>query len=167
MPGSNVDGQICVNVPHGGRSLKFFVTSIQLRAAVLRVPELAVVGAGPDQALLDLRVLDVPDDLAGVLAEVVADDAAVRDDARRILRREIRAELGPRLAAVGRLQDQLAAVEHVVRDRTDRSPSAPSSGSGTSLRSAASRARPSTARSSARCRCARPSASPCCRSSDA
>src|SRR4029453_4588956 len=29
VPGSNVDGQICVNVPHGGRSLKFFVTSVQ------------------------------------------------------------------------------------------------------------------------------------------
>src|SRR3954470_20417981 len=29
VPGSNVDGQICVKVPQGGRSLKFFVTSIQ------------------------------------------------------------------------------------------------------------------------------------------
>src|SRR5437870_8600658 len=27
VPASNVDGQICVNVPHAGRSLKFFVTS--------------------------------------------------------------------------------------------------------------------------------------------
>src|SRR4030095_9713372 len=75
-------------------------------AVVFRVPELAVVGAGPDQSALDLRVLDRPDDFAVVLAQVVADQTAVGDDARWILRREIRAELGPRLAAVRRLQDQ-------------------------------------------------------------
>src|ERR1051326_4481747 len=29
VPASNVDGQICAKVPHGGRSLKFLLTSFQ------------------------------------------------------------------------------------------------------------------------------------------
>ena len=70
----------------------------------------------------------------------------------------------PRLAAVGGLQDQLTAVQDgVVIERIDRHRRGPVAAVLRS-RSAANRARPSTARSIAPCRCARPSASPCCRS---
>ena len=95
MPASKRDGSILRIVPHAGRPVMFFVTSFQLRAAVVRVPDLAVVGPGPDEALLDLRRRDGEDDLAVELAEVVADDAARRDDAARVLRREVRADDGP------------------------------------------------------------------------
>ena len=83
-------------------------------SAVPTVPDLAVVGAGPDKPLLDLGVRDREHDLAIELAEVVAHDAARGDNARRILGGEIRAQFLPRLAAVAGLENELAAVENVV-----------------------------------------------------
>jgi hypothetical protein len=104
-----------------GQVLEILCDVDPVRAAVLRVPELAVVRAGPDQSALNLRVLDVPHDLAVVLSKVVADDPAVRDHAGRVLRRQIRTQLGPRLSAVGRFENELTAIQHSgVIERIDR-----------------------------------------------
>ena len=108
VPASNVDGQICVNVPHAGRPVMFFVTSIQLPLAPPSFVYQSLPSFVPAQieALLNRRRRDREHDFAVELAEVVADDAAGRDDVRRILRREIRAELRPRLPLVRRLEDR-------------------------------------------------------------
>src|SRR5205823_2168484 len=91
------------------------------RAAVARVPDLAVVRAGPDEAALDLRRRDREHQLAVELAEVVLDDAARGDDTRRVTRGEVGAEDLPRLPPVVRLEDDLAAVVHrLVVERVDR-----------------------------------------------
>ena len=90
-------------------------------AAVARVPELAVVGAGPDQPLLHLRRRDREDHLGRELAQVVADDAAGRNDAAGVLRGEIGADDAPALsAAVGVEDDVAAVVDVVVIERIDR-----------------------------------------------
>src|SRR6185437_6630690 len=79
-------------------------------AAIAGIPNLAVVGAGPDQALLNLRRGNGEDHLAIELAAVIADQAARGDDAARIVRGKIRADDATCLARVGRLEDYLAAV---------------------------------------------------------
>ena len=58
----------------------FFVTFVPMRAAVLRVPDLSVVGAGPDQILSERRRRDREDHFAIKLAQIVADDPAGRND---------------------------------------------------------------------------------------
>ncbi len=94
---------------------------LALRLRVFRVPHLAVVGAGPQQALLDRRVGQRPHQRAEILAEVVLHDAAARDDQRRIARGQVRAELRPRMTLVRRAQHHLAAVQHAVGiERIDR-----------------------------------------------
>src|SRR6185295_190523 len=87
---------------------------IPFRAAVLRVPDLAIVRTGPDDSPFHVRRRDREDHRRRELPEVVADDAAGRDDLGWILRREIRADHGPALATVGRPEDDVAAVIHVV-----------------------------------------------------
>src|SRR5439155_25348425 len=90
-------------------------------AAILRVPDLAVVRAGPDQAALDCGRRNREDHLAVELAQVVPDDAAGRDDPRGIAGGEVGADHGPALPAVGRFGDHLAAiVDRVVIERVDR-----------------------------------------------
>ena len=84
-----------------------------VRATVFRVPKLSVVRARPDQSLLNLRVLNVPEHLAGILSEVVAHESAVGHDSRGILGREIRTEFRPRLTTAIGLQDQLTSVQDV------------------------------------------------------
>src|SRR5437879_400593 len=64
--------------------------------AVFCVPNLAVVGAGPDEPLLDLRRCDRKDDFAVVLPEIVSDDATGGNDMSWILGRQIRAGARPR-----------------------------------------------------------------------
>ena len=94
---------------------------VPLLAAVARVPDLAVVGAGPDQPFLHFGCRDREDHFRRELTQVVADDAARRDDAGGILRREIGADDAPALAAAVRVEDDVAAVvDVVVIERIDR-----------------------------------------------
>ena len=135
-----------------------------VRAAVARVPHLAVVRAGPDQPAQHRRRRDREHDLAVELSEVVADDAAGRDDAAGILRRQIGADHLPALAAVRRLRrspgsrSTRSSVERIEGER--RRPVAAVLGVG---RRRVERDHPRR-RSSARCPASRPSASACCRS---
>src|SRR5450755_2296328 len=80
--------------------------------AFLCVPDLAVVGAGPDEALLNIGRSDGENHLAIELAEIVADDSPRGDDTAGILRRQVRADHAPTGAAVGGPEDNLAAVVH-------------------------------------------------------
>ena len=94
-------------------------------AGVARDPDLAVVGAGPHDALLRARRRNRRHHGAVELTEVVADDAAGELDAAGIARRQVRADDFPALAAIARAEDHLAAeVDRVVEpvDRERRRP---------------------------------------------
>ena len=83
--------------------------------AVERVPDQSVVGPGPDEAAPDLRRGNGEHDLAVELPEVIADDAAGRDDAAGVLRRQVGTDDAPGLALIAGLEDDLAAVIHRFR----------------------------------------------------
>ena len=85
-----------------------------VRAAIFRVPDQTIVRARPNQTFLNFRGRDRKHDFAVELTEVVLDDAARRDDAARVLRREIGADGAPALTAVRSREDHLAAVIHLV-----------------------------------------------------
>src|SRR5262249_48841602 len=70
--------------------------------AVLGVPDTPVVGAGPDESLLDLRWCDCENHLAVELPEVVADDASRWAEVCRVPRGQIRADDRPAVAGIGR-----------------------------------------------------------------
>src|SRR5258708_3031777 len=90
-------------------------------AAILRVPDLAVIGAGPDQALLDAGRSNGENHFPVKLSEIVPDDSSRRNDAAGILRREFRADYAPTDAAVGGPENHLASVVHgVVVERIKR-----------------------------------------------
>ncbi len=94
---------------------------VPMRAGIARVPDLPVVGAGPDQSLLDRRRGDREYHFTIKLPEVIAYDSARRPVARRVLRRKIGADDGPALSAVARFEDYLATViDGVVIERIDR-----------------------------------------------
>src|SRR3954453_5609078 len=98
LAGSKGGGAEWLELAPRRQVLEVLADVVPVTAVVLRVPELAIVGAGPDQAALDLRVLDRPDHFVFVLAKVVADQTAVGHHVCRILRRQIRGRLGPGLA---------------------------------------------------------------------
>ena len=83
VPASKFDGSIFVIDAPGRHARDVLRHVVPLAAGIARVPDLAVVGAGPDQPLLHRRRRNREHELAGELAEVVADDAAGRNDAAR------------------------------------------------------------------------------------
>src|SRR6185437_9994187 len=89
-------------------------------AAVFGVPELAVVGAGPEQMALDGRGGDGEDEIAVELAEVVADQAAGGDDLGGVAGGEVGTDDLPGLAGVGGVEDDLAAVVDAAVEGIDR-----------------------------------------------
>ncbi len=89
-------------------------------AVVARHLQQAVVGAGPDQALLLRRLRDAIDDARVLHADVVRGEAAGAAHLRAVVERQIRADHLPALTAVGRPVDVLAAdVDRVVVVRRD------------------------------------------------
>src|SRR5215472_17196069 len=78
-------------------------------AAVLRVPDEAVVRAGPDEALLNFRRRDGKDNFAIKLPEIVADDSAGGAEIFWVLRGKIRADDRPALSAIACFENDLAA----------------------------------------------------------
>ena len=94
---------------------------VPLLAAVAGVPDLAVVGPGPDKAFLHLGRRNREDHFRRELSQVVADKAAGRTDAARVLRGQVRADHAPALAAaIGMKDDVAAVVDVVVIERIDR-----------------------------------------------
>src|SRR6185295_13875125 len=95
-------------------------------SAVAGIPELPVVGAGPDQSALNLRWRDREHERAVELTEVVLDDPAGGNDDARVTRRQIRTDDAPCLPGIGGLEDHLAAIVDRLRiegiDRERRRP---------------------------------------------
>src|ERR1700723_279245 len=89
-----------------------------VRRTVLRVPQLTVVRARPDQSFLYFGGSNGENNFSVKLSQVIADDSARRNDAAGVLRREIRTGHRPTLAAIRRLENDLAAVvDDVVVER--------------------------------------------------
>src|SRR5690606_15754127 len=84
-------------------------------AAVAGDVDQAIVGAGPDRALLDRRLSDGEDGRVGLGAGVVLGDRPARGNHRlRVGAGEVRADRLPAMAAVLATEDDVAAmVEHV------------------------------------------------------
>ena len=78
--------------------------------AIFGVPDLTVVGAGPDESLLHLGRSDGENDFSVELSEVVSDDSARGHDASRVLGGKIGADNRPTLPAVRGFEHHLAAV---------------------------------------------------------
>ncbi len=121
VPALKCDGSIFEIMPHAGIPVMFFDTSFHFSPPSLVyqiLPSLVPAQISPfstsDGAIAKITS-------RRELPEVVADDAAGRHDVRGILRREIRADHLPALAAVGGLEDDVAAVvDVVVIERIDR-----------------------------------------------
>src|SRR5258708_32520891 len=79
---------------------------------ILCVPELTVIGSGPDESLLNLGRGDCKYHLTIELTDVVADDSPRWDDMRRILCGQVRADARPGLTRVGGPENHLATVVH-------------------------------------------------------
>src|SRR5581483_11843901 len=86
-----------------------------VRAGIARHLHQAVVGAGPDQALLERRLGNREHDAGVFDADVVWRETAGNLLVRLVVEREVRTDLLPALSAVGRAVHVLAAgVERVV-----------------------------------------------------
>src|SRR5207244_1259960 len=79
-------------------------------SAVERVPDLAIVGARPDEAFLNFRRRNRKDHLAVELAQVIAHDPARRNNSAGVFGGKIGAELAPAHATIAGLENELAAV---------------------------------------------------------
>ena len=89
-------------------------------AAVARHLNEAVVGAGPDHARLLRRLGNAVDDVEVLDTDVVGRESAGALLLALVVERQVRTDLLPALAAVGRLMDELAAgVDLVVIVRRD------------------------------------------------
>src|ERR1035437_4237842 len=97
-----------------------------MRARVLRVPDLTVVGSSPDETFLNGRRRDGKHHFAIKLPEIIPDNAPRRHDVLRILRGKVGTDYAPALAGVGSSKNYLAAVvNRVVIERIDRQRSSP------------------------------------------
>src|SRR5260370_7192439 len=85
-----------------------------IRSSVPGEPNQPVVRARPNETLLNFRRRNRKYHLAIKLSDVVADQPSGRNDAAGILCRKIRADHRPALSAVGRFENDLAAVVHGV-----------------------------------------------------
>src|SRR5712692_8147733 len=91
-----------------------------IRSSVPGEPNQPVVRARPNETLLNFGRRNRKYQLAIKLSDVVADQPSGRNDAAGILCRKIRADYRPTLSAVGRFENDLAAVVHgVVIERID------------------------------------------------
>src|ERR1700680_4132281 len=92
-----------------------------VRRVVFGVPDLTVVGAGPNESLLNLGGRDRKHDFAVELSEIIADNSARWGDMGRVLGGEIRADHRPGLGRIRGFEYHLATVVNgVVVERIDR-----------------------------------------------
>ena len=105
---------------HRGQAFDICRDIVPLGSAVARVPDFAVVGAHPDEPLLNFRWSDGEHYGAVELAQIVAYNSARRHDDFGVTRRQILTDHVPRIAAVGGSEHDLATVvDRVVIERVD------------------------------------------------
>src|SRR5690349_99421 len=91
-----------------------------MAVTVARIPDLSIVRSRPYQTFFEGRRRDRKNHLAIELPQIVTDNSAGRHDASRILRRQVRADNAPALAAIRCLKNYLAAVvDRIVIERID------------------------------------------------